>query len=90
MDLFGPTTNTSEGGNLCCLVTTYTCVFFLQKKSKVASTLKRFAKKAQNEFVVKINKIISDNGREFDNSNIEKYCDEVGIKHEVSTTYPPQ
>jgi hypothetical protein len=25
-----------------------------------------------------------------DNTNIEQYFDEVGIKHEVSTTYTPQ
>ena len=29
-------------------------------------------------------------GKEFDNTNIEAYCDEVGIKHEVSVTYTPQ
>ena len=28
--------------------------------------------------------------RKFDNTNIEAYCDEVGIKHEVSATYTPQ
>ena len=27
---------------------------------------------------------------EFDNTNIEAYCDVVGIKHEVSATYTPQ
>jgi transposase InsO family protein len=26
----------------------------------------------------------------FDNTNIEAYCDEIGIKHEVSSTYTPQ
>jgi hypothetical protein len=35
---------------------------------------------------VKIKKIRSDNGKEFDNTNIEAYCDEVGIKHEVFAT----
>ena len=39
---------------------------------------------------MKLKKIKSDNGKEFDNTNIEAYCDEVGIKHEVSTTYTPQ
>ena len=28
--------------------------------------------------------------RKFDNTNIEAYCDEVGIKHEVSVRYTPQ
>ena len=48
-----------------------------------------FAKRAQNEFEVKLKKIRSDNGKEFDNTNIEAYCDEVKIKHEVSRTYTP-
>ena len=58
--------------------------------SKVASCFKKFAKRAQIEFEVKLKKIRSDNGKEFDNTNIEAYCDEVGIKHEVSATYTPQ
>jgi transposase InsO family protein len=65
-------------------------VFFLHDKSKVASIFKKFAKKAQNEFDCKIKKIRSDNGKEFDNTNIHEYCDEIGIKHEVSATYTPQ
>ena len=68
----------------------YTWVFFLHHKSEVASCFKKFAKREQNEFEVKLKKIRSDNGKEFDNTNIEAYYDEVGIKHEVSTTYTPQ
>jgi hypothetical protein len=95
MDLFGPTTYKSLGGNLYCLVivddySRYTWTFFLHDKSKVAACFKKFAKRAQNKFEVKIKKIRSDNGKEFDNTNIETYCDEVGIKHEVSATYTPQ
>ena len=56
----------------------------LHDKSEVASCFKKFAKRAQNEFEVKFKKIRSDNGKEFDNTNIEAYYDEVGIKHEVS------
>ena len=86
---------TCLGGNLYCLVivddySRYTWVFFLHDKSEVASCFKKFAKRAQNEFEVKLKKIRSDNGKEFDNTNIEAYCDEVGIKHEVSATYTPQ
>jgi hypothetical protein len=66
MDLFGPTTYTSVGGNLYCLVivddfSRYTWVFFLHDKSGVASKFKKFAKKTQNEFDCKIKKIRSDN-----------------------------
>jgi len=62
----------------------------LQDKAEVASIFKKFAKKAQNQSDVKIKKIRSDNGKELDNTNIEEYYDEVGIKHEFSSTYTPQ
>ena len=35
-------------------------------------------------------KIRSDNGTEFKNMKIEEWCDEEGIKHELSATYTPQ
>ena len=68
MDLFGPIIYKSLGGNLYCLVivddySRYTWVFFLHDKTKVASCFKKFAKRAQNEFEVKLKKIRSDNGK---------------------------
>ena len=39
---------------------------------------------------MKLKKIRSDDRKEFDNTNIKAYCDEVGIKHEVSATYTSQ
>ncbi|WVZ89077.1 LOW QUALITY PROTEIN: hypothetical protein U9M48_035533 [Paspalum notatum var. saurae] len=95
MDLFGPTTYTSIGGNNYGFVivddfSRYTLVYFLEDKTEVAHVFSKFAKRAQNEFNTSIVKIRSDNGREFDNTNIEEYCDEVGIKHEFSATYTPQ
>jgi len=65
-------------------------ISLLQDKAEVASIFKKFAKNAQNQFDVKIKKIRSDKGKDFDNTNIEEYCDEVGIKHEFSSTYTPQ
>src|SRR5437773_5540011 len=52
--------------------------------------LKKFAKRAQNLFGNSIVKIRSDNVSEFKNSHIDDYCDEHGIKHELSSTYTPQ
>src|SRR5438045_9782826 len=53
MDLFGPTTYKSIGGNLYCLVivddySRYLWVFFLQEKSETMGIFKKFAKRAQN------------------------------------------
>ena len=95
MDLFGPTTYTSIGGNNYGFVivddfSRYTWVYFLEDKTEVAHVFSKFAKRAQNELNTLIVKIRSDNGREFDNNNSEEYCDEVGIKHEFSATYTPQ
>ncbi|WVZ89201.1 hypothetical protein U9M48_035633 [Paspalum notatum var. saurae] len=95
MDLFGPTTYTSIGGNNYGFVivddfSRYTWVYFLEDKTEVAHVFSKFAKRAQNEFNTSIVKIRSDNGRESDNTNIEEYCDEIGIKHEFSATYTPQ
>jgi len=39
---------------------------------------------------VKIKKVRSNNGTEFENTNIEAYLDEEGIKHEFFVAYIPQ
>jgi hypothetical protein len=52
--------------------------------------LKKFLRRAQNEFGTKVNKIRSDNDTEFKNTQVEDFLDEEGIKHEFSTTYTPQ
>jgi hypothetical protein len=44
----------------------------------------------QNEFGLRIKKIRSDNGTEFNNSQIEGFLEEEGIKHEFSSPYTPQ
>src|SRR6266498_3454152 len=95
MDLFGTTTYKSIGENLYCLVivddySRYSWVFFLQEKSETMSIFKKFAKRAQNLFGNSIVKIQSYNGSEFKNSHIDDYCDEHGIKHELSSTYTPE
>ena len=66
MDLFGPTTYKSLGGNLYCLVivddySRYTWTFFLEDKSKTVGIFKIFIKQAQNEFESSVVKVWSDN-----------------------------
>ena len=63
---------------------------FLRDKSEVHGIFKKFAKRAQNEFDVKIKRVRSDNGTEFKNTNIEEFLNEEGIKHEFSVPYTPQ
>jgi hypothetical protein len=52
--------------------------------------LKKFLKRAQNEFDVKVKKIRSDNGSEFKNTQVEEYLDQEAIKHEFLAPYTPQ
>jgi transposase InsO family protein len=54
------------------------------------SIFKGFAKRAENEFDFKVQKIRSDNGSEFKNSRIEDYYDEKGVKHKFSAKYTPE
>jgi transposase InsO family protein len=65
-------------------------VFFLQDKSETHEVLKKFLRRAQNEFDVKVKKIRSDNSTEFKNTQVETFLDEEGIKHEFLAPYTPQ
>jgi hypothetical protein len=51
--------------------------------------LKKFLKRAQNEFDTKVKKIRSDNGTEFKNTQVEDFLDEECIKHEFLAPYTP-
>jgi hypothetical protein len=65
-------------------------VFFLQDKGETQEVVKKFLKRAQNEFDVKVKRIRSDNGTELKNTQMKDYLDEEGIKHEFSPPYTPQ
>jgi transposase InsO family protein len=94
MDLFCHVAYLSIGGSKYGLVivddfSRFTWVFFLQDKSENQGSLKRFLRRAQNEFELKVKKIRSDNGSEFKNLQIKEYLEEEGIKHEFSAPYTP-
>jgi transposase InsO family protein len=95
MDLFGPVAYLSIGGSKYGLVivddfSRFTWLLFLQDKSETQSTLKRFLRRAQNEFELKIKKFRRNNGSEFKNLQVEEYLEEEGIKHEFSAPYTLQ
>jgi hypothetical protein len=88
MDLFGPIAYISIDGNNYSLIifddySYFTWVFFLQDKDETQELLKKFLKRAQNEFDAKVKKIRSDNDTEFKNSQIEDYLDEEGIYNKM-------
>jgi transposase InsO family protein len=85
MDLFGPVAYLCIGGSNYGFVivddfSRFTWVFFLQDKTETQGTLKRFLRRAQNEFELKVKKRRSDNGSEFKNLQVEEYLEEKGIK----------
>ena len=95
MDIFGPVAYISIGGNKYGFVivdyySRFIWVFFLRDKSEVQGIFKKFARRAQNEFDIKIKRVRSDNRTEFKNTNIKEVLDEEGIKHEFSVPYTPQ
>jgi transposase InsO family protein len=95
MDLFGLIAYISIDGSKYYLVivddhSRFTWVFFLQEKSQTQETLKRFLRRAQNEFGLTIKTIRSDNGTEFKNSQIKGFLEEELINHEFSSPYTPQ
>jgi transposase InsO family protein len=95
MDLFGPVAYLSIGGSKYGLVIVddffrFTWVFFLQDKLETQGTLKRFLRRAQNDFELNVKKIRNDNGSEFKNLHVEEFLKEEGIKHEFYAPYTPQ
>jgi hypothetical protein len=95
MYLFGPIAYISIGGNKYGIViigdySRFTWVFFLQDKGKTQEVLKKFFKRAQNEFDAKVKRIRSGNGIEFKNTQVEDYLDKEDNKYEFSDPYTPQ
>jgi transposase InsO family protein len=95
MDLFGSVAYISICSNKYGLViidnySRFTWVFFLQDKGETQEVLKKFLRRAQNEFDAKVKKIRNDNGTEFKNTQVEDFLDEEGIKDEFSPPYTPQ
>jgi hypothetical protein len=81
MDLFDPVAYMSIGDNKYDLFivddySRFTWVFFLQDKSEIQEVLKKFLRRSQNEFDVKVKKIRSTNGTEFKNTQVEDFLDE--------------
>jgi hypothetical protein len=62
----------------------------LYDKSETQKVLKKFLKRAQNEFDAKVKKIRSDNDSEFKNTQVEDYLDQEDIKHKFLAPYTSQ
>ena len=65
-------------------------MFFLAHKSETPHVLAKSCRKVQNEKGVYIIHVKSDRGREFNNVDVENFCDEHGIDHNLFAPRTPQ
>ncbi|GJS77112.1 putative ribonuclease H-like domain-containing protein [Tanacetum coccineum] len=95
MDLFGPTFVRSINHKIYCLVFTndysrFSWVFFLATKDETSGILKTFITGIENQIKHKVKIIRCDNGTEFKNNDMNKFCGMKGIKKEFSVARTPQ
>ena len=70
--------------------TRYIWVILLRSKSDASKHIEILCTRLQNEKSLKIDRIQSDHGREFENSYMESFCTRSGIFQEFSTPITPQ
>nr|GEU58844.1 putative ribonuclease H-like domain-containing protein [Tanacetum cinerariifolium] len=95
MDLFGPTFVKSLNKKSYCLVVTddysrFTWVFFLATKDETSPILKTYNTGLENKLNLMVKLIISDNGIEFKNNDLNQFCGMKGIKREFGVPRTPQ
>ena len=94
MNLFRPSRTTSLGGKLYTFVivddfSRYTRALLLAHKNDVFYEFSKLCQKIQNEKGFTIFCIRSDHGREFENVDYDKFCDEHEIEHKFSNPRTP-
>nr|GEV45398.1 zinc finger, CCHC-type [Tanacetum cinerariifolium] len=95
MDLFRPTFVKSLNKKSYYLVVTddyirFSWVFFLATKDATSPILKTFITGIENQLSLKVKIIISDNGTEFKNQDLNQFCGMKRIKREFSVARTPQ
>ncbi|GJS27344.1 putative ribonuclease H-like domain-containing protein [Tanacetum coccineum] len=95
MDLFGPVFVRSINRKSYSLVVTndfsrFSWVFFLSTKDETPKILKNFITNIENQSDHKVKTIRSDNGTEFKNRIMNKFCEMKGIRREFSIVRTPQ
>nr|GEW63218.1 ribonuclease H-like domain-containing protein [Tanacetum cinerariifolium] len=68
----------------------FTLTFFLKSKDETSGIIKKFISKIENLKDLRVKIIRCDNGREFQNKEINDFCSQKGIKREFSNARTPQ
>ncbi|XP_075479000.1 uncharacterized protein LOC142519868 [Primulina tabacum] len=95
MDLIGPMEVESLGGKKYSFVcvddfSRFTWVSFLIEKSDKFAAFKKLHAKITNLHDLRVGKIRTDHGKEFENSHFTSFCEKKGITHEFSVPKTPQ
>ena len=70
--------------------TRYTWVILLRSKSDAPKYIETLCTRLQNEKSLKIDRIQSDHGKEYENSYMESFCTRSGISQEFFAPITPQ
>jgi transposase InsO family protein len=94
-DICGPITPMSCGNKkyTLCFIDDYSrksWIYFLLEKSEALSHFKCFKKMVENETCLSIKCLRTDRGGEFTSLEFNKFCEQHGIKRQLTTAYTPQ
>ncbi|XP_022873216.1 uncharacterized protein LOC111392180 [Olea europaea var. sylvestris] len=94
MNLMGPSRTESLGGKRYILVVVddfsrFTWIELLREKSDACDIIKSLCKRLCNELNLKVSRMHSDHGKEFEIFNLESFCMDEGILHEFSSPITP-
>lgn len=94
-DVCGPMRTASMSNNLYFILfiddlTRMTWVYFLTNKSQVFSVFKKFKALVERQSSCKLKTLRSDNGTEYTSGEFNKFCEDLGIKHQFSVSYSPE
>ncbi|KAK4401741.1 Retrovirus-related Pol polyprotein from transposon RE1 [Sesamum angolense] len=67
-----------------------TWVYFMREKSEVFKVFKKFKNLVEKQNGRSIKVLKSDRGKEYNNSEFDKFCEEEGIEHQTTVSYNPQ
>ena len=65
-------------------------VYFLSSKAQTFGVFKRFKAVVENESGCKLKMLRLDNGKEYTSNKFNDFCEEMGIKHQLTVSYTHQ
>jgi transposase InsO family protein len=67
-----------------------TWVYFIKEKSEVFGIFKKFKTLVEKQSGKHIKKLRSDQGKEYNSHEFDKFCKDEGIERQLSSMYSPQ